>query len=627
MSFIIFIDYRNKLKLRREVRFGNKTGQPLKEIKPGSSAHMFATDPADTGVFYKVPSNGSTERAKVTPTSELISPRRKTRGRPKSKKPPEEREQNVHASEPDPPTFPDNDNDENVFFNDFDDSQEDAMSVASEREVKFWENDPSQLEVGELKSSRAGKAKKYFDDYDDDNVGGDDIGNDESDSDYEEDDDDEDWKTASRNKRSKSKTSKETFTIKRGRGRPSKDGVTPTGPRQILLEKKVSSKKKKVEKPKTAKKVGNMGFKFPDAVLTKDGRLFMEGIEIIKNPPGVYKPRPHSISFSCGSCGKIVVGFWQIRHHICGHHLGMYKCPLCLKEFTDPKVIKRHIAMKHGSPVYENCVVCEKPIRIYESEKKNLYYHRWNHLNEEERKDPQYKDWVPPKKRERLSKNLPEIKQTFMCGQCGKTFNRPIALRKHELTHTGGEHSDVPLMCQYCGKTFNSKKSLYQHAYMCAKKVSGLNKLQHYPCPKCPKRFSTRGTKSKHMRRFHSTVSTADLPFSCPKCPRRFGTRSGFRNHKRVCIDGEKGHNNKSRTDAPPPSKPSTSSARHQEIKYDPSTAESSSSSVGHGHQGNSSGGTQSQYDASSAASALGFNYGFLGNYSGSHFQQHQHQE
>ncbi len=610
----------------------------MKEIKPGSSAHMFATDPADTGVLYKVPSNGSTEHTKQAPTSELISPRRKTRGRPKSKKPPEERE-NFPIPEPDLPTFPephaDNDNGDNIFFNDFDDPQDDAMSVGSEREVKFWENDPSQLEVGKPKTGRGGGAKKYYDDYDDDNdeIGGDDIGNDSSDSNYEDDDDDEDWKAKPGNKRrSKSKTPRETFTIKRGRGRPStKDAVTPipTGPRQILLENKVPPKKKKVEAKPKIKKVGNMGFQFPDAVLTKDGRVFMEGIEIIKNPPGAYKPRPQSISFSCGSCSKIVIGFWQIRHHICGHHLGMYKCPLCQKEFTDPKIIKRHITMKHGSPVYENCVICEKPIRIYKSEK-TMQYHRWNHLNEEERKEPQYKDWVPPKKREKLSTNLPETKQTFMCGQCGKTFNRPIALRKHELTHTGGEHSDVPLMCQYCGKTFNNKKSLYQHAYMCAKKVSGLAKLQHYPCPKCPKRFSTRGTKSKHMRKFHSTGPSADLPFCCPKCPRSFGTRSGFRNHKRVCIDGEKGHNNKNKSDSPPPPpKPSTSSAKHHEIKYDPSAqAESSSSSVGHGsegHQGSSSG--VPQYNASSAASALGFNYGFLGNYSGSHFQQHQHQE
>ena len=47
----------------------------------------------------------------------------------------------------------------------------------------------------------------------------------------------------------------------------------------------------------------------------------------------------------------------------------------------------------------------------------------------------------------------------YTCQDCGKVFDRPSSLVKHEHRHTGAR----PHGCHLCGKMFSQSSSLYRH--------------------------------------------------------------------------------------------------------------------------------------------------------------------
>lgn len=328
--------------------------------------------------------------------------------------------------------------------------------------------------------------------------------------------------------------------------------------------------------------------------MRKDGRIYMEGIEIIKNPPGVYQRRPYSVSFSCGVCDKIVVTFWGIRQHICGHHLGMYTCPICHKQYSGPTIVKRHIEEKHSGKAPQRCPICEKPVK---GQAKQLRWHMWSHLSEEEKKDPQFATYRPgPSGPKKTMTGL----QTFMCSYCSKTFYSPKALKKHELTHT----TEITHQCQICGSMYKTGKSLQEHVIKCERRQKGIKNVPTYPCPKCPtKRFTTRANQHKHIRRFHRNAKeSTSLPWSCPKCPRSFSNRNAFISHRKCCVSEHSRGVSRS-IDGIKCEGSAATSASLIEIEEETIDTDATAAST------STSGGASHGYEPREGADLLGFNY------------------
>src|SRR5277367_1676313 len=78
-----------------------------------------------------------------------------------------------------------------------------------------------------------------------------------------------------------------------------------------------------------------------------------------------------------------------------------------------------------------------------------------------------------------------EREKKFACDMCGKRFQTPSGLKRHERSHTG----EKPFECAECGKRFSRKSNLTQHLRIHTGETP-------HQCRHCHKRFK----KSSRLR-------------------------------------------------------------------------------------------------------------------------------
>ena len=126
-----------------------------------------------------------------------------------------------------------------------------------------------------------------------------------------------------------------------------------------------------------------------------------------------------------------------------------------------------------------------------------------------------------------------QIKGSFKCNMCTKTYTNQDALNYHVRKHV----EPVQITCADCGKQFVSEKGFKLHKDI----VHGDGGMKSFQCNECDKAFSSYSNLNRHMKCKHQDISAMNtdyvdsvdeaLKFQCDECDRKFHRTDVLKRH------------------------------------------------------------------------------------------------
>lgn len=255
---------------------------------------------------------------------------------------------------------------------------------------------------------------------------------------------------------------------------------------------------------------------------------------LVRHIHGMHFPQDSDLN-SCNRCGKRFLQRGNLRSHlkVCNLteeeklELCRFMCDVCGKKFSHKLNLSLHMSGVHA---WYQCRRCKKSFRRFV----NFEVHTKKCLDapvdacESKVVDVVINPWkgVP----------IQEIKRnvsTTECHKCGKSFGRPLNLRKHlKLCGLTKDEKDVLKVfgCEKCDSKFTSKNILDGHV----KNVHSKNK-----CGRCRKVFDAEEDLLVHLKTCvklnASSTTSKTSDFSCGKCGKNFNSRQGMSRHLKLC--------------------------------------------------------------------------------------------
>lgn len=146
------------------------------------------------------------------------------------------------------------------------------------------------------------------------------------------------------------------------------------------------------------------------------------------------------------------------------------------------------VAMKNEMPRYQ-CTDCSRSYATYPGLTKHKQFHCTASATSEVKKS--FTCEHCPKTYNSMGALKMHIRthtKPCKCHLCGKAFSRPWLLQGHIRTHTG----DKPFSCQYCHRAFADKSNLRAH-------LQTHSDIKKYSCTTCSKTFSRMSLLTKHI--------------------------------------------------------------------------------------------------------------------------------
>lgn len=232
------------------------------------------------------------------------------------------------------------------------------------------------------------------------------------------------------------------------------------------------------------------------------------------------------LQYECDMCKKKFETREERNAHIDGH-FKTYTCPTCEESFVGDRQFEHHrlsnkcVAKKHIESTTYECFVCHKS-SFFTVRSLRVHYNQ-HHKVKPQRAAVNICEYCQKTfsnvyilKTHISQIHLQEVK--FVCGDCGKTFNRNSNLKWHQLIH----QNELPCICKICSKSFRTLSGLNLH-----KRTHTGEKP--YACNLCEnKAYAYNSDLKRHKRSAHGII---DKEFPCPKCKQIFYEPKFLRKH------------------------------------------------------------------------------------------------
>ncbi|GFT26974.1 zinc finger protein 236 [Nephila pilipes] len=201
---------------------------------------------------------------------------------------------------------------------------------------------------------------------------------------------------------------------------------------------------------------------------------------------------------TCPECHKKFARLASLKAHLIHHEVEEnLVCAECGEEFSTQFKLDKHMQEHLNEQAMDQtfiCRTCSKGFRKLCYLKEHMKIHSKLKASLHRR---QYK------------RNIDRSAFSHKCYFCGKQFQKPSQLVRHNRIHTG----ERPFKCDICERAFNQKGALLIH------------KVKHtgerpYDCEFCPAAFAQKGNLRNHIRRVHTlmTVENTEGVHKCELC-------------------------------------------------------------------------------------------------------------